>query len=141
MARNEPQTSLEEAKAETPVKTASNKASEYDDNDPVTVIWKSWGTSGMPVNKVTYFDRHMFKGGVGRRIPYRDVKKWQKQGHGIHVLSVDATESDFIRVTGHKPIEDDKLAALLLATPPDKIAALLGPDALDKIAAFHRNNS
>lgn len=111
----------------------------YEDDTPVTVIWKSWGTSGLPAGKTTYFDRQTFVGGVSRRVPYRIAKKWQEQGHGILIFDVNATEADFIRATGHKPLEDEKFAMLLRATPPDKLAALLGSDTLDKIMALHRS--
>lgn len=124
----------QEKPLEQPVKTASHTPA-YDDNDPVTVIWKSWGTSGIPKDKVSYFDRHQFVGGVGRRIPYRDAKKWQQQGHGIHILPANAEEIDFIRATGHAPFEDNALEAMLRSVTPEKLAAMLGPENLDKIAA------
>ncbi|SRR5713101_8454341 len=139
MRQEQTMPTLEENKLSSkPEKTEPSKKAEYEDNDPVTVIWKSWGTNGMPHNRTTYFDRYTFVGGVGRRVLYKDVKKWLQQGHGLLVFDANATEEDFIRATGHKPLDDDKFATLLRATPPDKIAALLGPDALDKIAAFHR---
>jgi hypothetical protein len=133
MSKTEQQTAQEEAMIS---RKQEKTAEHYEDNDPVTVIWKSWGTNGMPSNKVTYFDRQMFEGGVGRRIPYGIAQKWQKQGHGVLIFDVDATEADFIRATGHKPLDDDKLTMLLKATPLDKIAALLGPDAVEKITAM-----
>lgn len=123
--------------AEQPMKTADHQPSkqiEYKDNDPCTVIWRSWGTSGMPKGKVTYFDRYQFEGGVGRRVLYKDAKKWQQLGHGIYILPADAQEIDFIRATGHAPFSDDALEAMLRSVPLDKLAAMLGPDNLDKIA-------
>lgn len=123
--------------AEQPMKTADHQPSkqiEDDDDTPKTVIWKSWGTSGMPKDKVTYFDRFEFKGGVGRRIPYKVAKKWQQLGHGIYILPADAQEIDFIRATGHAPFSDDALEAMLRSVPLDKLAAMLGPENLDKIA-------
>jgi hypothetical protein len=141
MAKNDQPAPLDEIKHATQSEeTAAKKPTkpEYDDNDSVTVIWKSWGSSGMPRDKVSYFDRHQFVGGVGRRIPYRDAKKWKQQGHGIHILPVDAQELDFIKATGHAPMQDSELEAMLRSTPLDKLAALLGPENLDKIAAFHK---
>lgn len=140
MAKNDSQAPLEEAKTAPQAEETASKKPEptYEDTDPVTVIWKSWGTIRMPQDKKTYFDRHEFVGGVGRRIPYKDAKKWQQQGHGIHILPVDAQEIDFIRATGHAPVQDGELEALLRATPVDKLAALLGPENLDKIAAMHK---
>lgn len=144
MPQKETQTPLEEVNVvnvtitETPEKTASQPrtVAPFADDDPVTVIWKSWATTGMPRNKQTYFDRHAFVGGIGRRIPYKDAKKWKEQGHGIHILPVDAEELDFIRATGHAPMQDGELEAMLRSTPLDKLAAMLGPENLDKIAAL-----
>lgn len=146
MAKNDPQAAPEQQNEgctpspsdEQRVKTAAKKPA-FSDDDPVTVIWKSWGTTGMPRGKVTYFDRHQFTGGVGRRIPYKDAKKWQQQGHGIHILPIDAQEIDFIKATGHAPMQDAELEAMLRSVPMDKLAAMLGPENLDKITAMHRN--
>lgn len=135
MARNDQQAPQEEVRQ--PGETASKKP-QFEDDDPVTVIWKSWGTSGMPRGKVTYFDKHTFESGVGRRIPYKNAKKWQQQGHGIHILPVDAKEIDFIRATGHAPMQDRELEAMLRTVPLDKLAAMLGPENLDKITNMHK---
>lgn len=142
MAKNEQQAPLDETRTlvEQPRETATKKP-EYEDNDPVTVIWKSWGTAGMPRNRVTYFDKQTFEGGVGRRIPYHIAKKWLQQGHGIHILPVlpkEKEELEFMKATGHAPIQDADLESLLRATPIDKIAAMLGPENLDKITAMHK---
>lgn len=139
MAKNEQQTPLEETGPyiEQPKETAAKKP-EYEDNDTVTVIWKSWGTTGLPRDKVTYFDKQTFTGGVGRRVPYHVARKWQQQGHGVHILPVDAQEIDFIKATGHAPMQDRELEVMLRSVPIDKIAAMLGPENLDKITAMHK---
>lgn len=141
--KKESQTTTETVSSPTtvqPEKTAiPMKPREFEDSDVVTVIWKSWGTHGMPSSKVTYFDRHQFVGGVGRRIPYKDAKKWKQQGHGVHILPVDATETDFIKITGHTPMSESTLETMLKATAPEKIAALLTKEQLEKIAAMQRN--
>lgn len=118
-------------------KTAAAKPEKpFEDDDTVTVIWRSWGTSGMPRNKVSYFDRYQFTGGVGRLIPYKVAKKWQQQGHGLHILPANAEEIDFIKATGHAPMADEDLETLLRSVPLSKLAAMLGPENLDKIATM-----
>lgn len=139
MAKNEQQAPLEETRPLQPMETAAKKP-EYEDNDPVTVIWRSWGTTGLPRDKVTYFDKQTFTGGVGRRVPYHVAKKWLQQGHGVHILPVDAQEIDFIKATGHAPMQDRELEAMLHTVPLDKLAAMLGPENLDKIASMHKRN-
>ena len=136
MAKNDVATPEPAKVAEKP--EPESKQPEYAENDPVTVIWKEWTLAEMTRGKVTYFDRHQFVGGVGRRVPYKDAKNWQKQGHGIHIFGIKATEDDFIRATGHKPLDDEKLAQLLRTTEPGKLAALLGRESLDKLAALQQ---
>jgi hypothetical protein len=133
----ETQTAKDTTEYSEPEKTAK-PAAEFGENEPVTVIWKSWGTENVPRDKVTYFDRQQFVGGVGRRIPYKDALRWKQQGHGVYILPVDADEIAFMRATGHAPVKEGELEALLRSIAPDKLAAILGPDGIDKITALQR---
>jgi hypothetical protein len=119
------------------LKKEDHQPKEFEDDDPVTVVVKNWGASGVVPGHTSYIDRVAFVGGVARNVPYHVAKKWQKSRIGIHVLPNNATESDFIRITGRRPMSDHDLSTQLKALDPDKVAALLTEDQISKIAAFH----
>ena len=134
----------------TTIKEPEVKPWEPTSDDLVCVILRTWGDPQKCVpGRVTYLDRVAFTSGVARNVEIDVAKQWVK--HGLvpkeHLLPNDASEQDFVRVTGCNPLASttpqtlhDAMEALL--SDPEKIAGLLGDeDALRLAKALHNLSS
>jgi hypothetical protein len=123
-----------------------SKSEPFEDTDLVTVLH---GFGRVSPLKQEYVDRVLFIGGVARNVPYSIAKWWVKgarpdgkepYGHvKVQVLPNDATEADFIKVTGIQPMPAERLAALLAAANLDDIYQALGDAGALRIANGLRN--
>lgn len=123
---------------------ATEQASKTKTNELVTVLF---GYGKVPVGKVTYVDRVKFTDGVARNVPLEVAENWKngthsetkqpyategsKQSYGrldVIILPQDATEADFAKATGIKPMVASKFAALLKAYPVTEIVEALGEE-------------
>ncbi len=109
---------------------------QFKDSDEVTVLF---GYGKEPAAKQHYIDNITFVGGVARNVPYGVVKHWQNGTRPdgklatsrIKVQAVlpnNATEADFIRVTGIKgDISDAHLSALVSGLDAAQLEKMLTP--------------
>lgn len=84
-----------------------------------------------------WVDNTLFQGGVARHVPASTARAWKAKpiiGKAIHILSDDASESDFAKASGIQPMATPKFAAMLNAIDLDKLAEELGPSRTRELA-------
>src|SRR5579883_669624 len=52
----------------------------FEEDDPICVVLRGWGTPALPLDRTSYLDGYAFTGGVARNIPYSEAKAWAKRG-------------------------------------------------------------
>ena len=134
-----------------PVAMKSDEKVEVVDDGLRTVLH---GYGKLPANDVHYIDGFKFVGGVCRDVPVEQAEAWQKgeriadpdkkyalpgkRAYGrvvVQVLPSKATEADYARATGFKPVESKKFAAILAAYTADEIREALGEERTLKLAS------
>lgn len=91
-------------------------------------------------NERHYLDQYEGRGGVIKNVPEKVVESWRKEPRlRIHVLPHDATEVDYAKAAGIRPMNPKKLAAILGASDIDELIQVLGPEKTQRlIEAFQR---
>lgn len=123
--------------------TAANKPFNIEkllDSDIVTVLF---GYGRVRPFQKSYIDNTTFTGGVAR-VPWGVAKYWV---HGtrhdnmpvvgrvkVTILPEEATEADYIKATGIRPMPAPELAAHLIASDPDAVLDSLGDQAGEFLA-------
>lgn len=118
----------------------------------VTVLW---GYGKERHDHVHKLDHTVFVGGVARNVPRTIAEAWKNglrpegttkpyamdgkesytpAGLDVIILENDATEADFVRATGYKPMQASKFAALLRAYPASEIVEALGTERATQLA-------
>lgn len=108
--------------------TETKKASEFDENDVVTV---AHGYGRVPSSEVRLMDKVEFKGGIARHVPYEVARRWKGVpylGKSIVILHDDATEAEIAKACNIQPMAMPKFAAMLSALNIDEVAQELGPE-------------
>jgi hypothetical protein len=119
------------------------KPKEFEDYEKVTVLY-GWNKV-LPESK-QFVDKVLFKGGVARNVPYSTVKHWQRgtRADGKNdqicgkisiqaVLPSDATEADFARATGIKPMPVEQFMSQLAGVDLEALATQLGAERLKEL--------
>lgn len=105
------------------------------DADIVTVLF---GYGRVKPFQKSYIDNTTFQGGVAR-VPWGVAKYWVRGARPdntpvvgrvkVIILPEDATEADYIKASGIRPMPAPELAAHLIASDPDAILNSLGDQA------------
>lgn len=103
----------------------------YDDYEEpkalVNYVTVLHGYGRMRPNQKHCIDNVEFTGGIARDVPEDTARAWKAiPAFKIQILPNDATEVDFARKVGIKPMNPTKLAALLGASDVDQLVAALG---------------
>jgi hypothetical protein len=114
----------------------------FQDEDRVTVL-HGWGQD-RPEQK-HYVDKTLFTGGVARDVPYAIAKHWQSGTRAdgkieqivgkvhVHILPKDATEADFVKTTGVKPVAIKQFALQLAGVDLDSLISEIGIERARKL--------
>jgi len=109
---------------------------------PVCVLHRNWrsvdpltGELYIPADRLSWFDKIAFTGGIGYNVPYETAKKWLQAGliDRNMIFPNDATEADFEARTGRYAISRN-FGTSATDFEPEKVAALLGAKSAEQFA-------
>ncbi len=119
---------------------ASSTANDPSDSDRVTVLY---GYGQFKPQQHHMIDAVEFIGGVARNVPLGVARNWQegRRADGkpsynrinVLILPNDATEADFVHVSGLRAMSPEKMAALLKATDIDLICSTLSKPQVEQL--------
>lgn len=122
---------------------SANKPFNIDDLTDADIVTVLFGYGRVKSFQKSYIDNTTFTGGVAR-VPWGVAKFWVKGTRPdgmpvvgrvkVTVLPEEATEADYIKATGIRPMPAPELAAHLIASDPDTILDSLGEQAGEFLA-------
>lgn len=95
---------------------------------PVDLVTVLHGYGRVSGRKVNYLENYAFTGGVCRNIPRKKADEWRNlPGFKIIILPNEATDADYAKAAGIRPVGANRLAAFIAAADKDALITALGP--------------